>query len=102
MQDKFVIPKSVELLDQTINIVYKDDMTDKEDIVGRCRYRTNEIEIQEPKKHNMPDDQVIRTYFHELVHFILDVMKEEELNKKEEFVDTLAGYIYQSIKTSKY
>ena len=40
-----------------------------------------------------------KTFFHELVHMILDAMGQDELNRNEDFVDAFAELWYEFEKT---
>lgn len=42
------------------------------------------------------------TFFHELLHIILDNMGEKELSGNEKFVSTMAGFITEAMTTADY
>lgn len=43
-----------------------------------------------------------QTFHHELVHAILMVMNEHDLNQNEPFVDLMGQFFYQYLKTRKF
>lgn len=49
----------------------------------------------------LTDARKEQTFFHELVHAILDVIGEAELTDNEKFVDAFAAMLHQAIKTMK-
>lgn len=44
----------------------------------------------------------VNTFFHELIHVILDNMGEKELSANEKFVCTFAGFLTESMTTAEY
>ena len=44
-------------------------------------------------------DREKQTFFHELVHAILDAIGKDALNEDEEFIDAFSNALYQAIKT---
>ena len=52
--------------------------------------------------HPICKQQQEQTFYHELVHAILMVMNEMELNANEQFVDVFGQLLYQFTKTAKY
>lgn len=48
------------------------------------------------------EDKILDTFYHEKVHSILAAMREDELNKNEQFVDIFAKLLRQSIETEEY
>lgn len=43
-----------------------------------------------------------QTFYHELVHCVLGIMNESELNGNEQFVDIFGQLLYQYFKSVKY
>lgn len=44
----------------------------------------------------------VNTFFHELIHVILDNMGEKELSSNEKFVSTFAGFLTEAMTTAEY
>jgi len=98
----FIIPKQFELMGQTINVAFTDDLQHDKDAYGTANFRDNKICIQKSTKHApLPKDKLEHIFFHEVAHWVLSSMGEEELMLNEKFVDSLGGLFYQAIKSSK-
>jgi len=95
------IPKSFELLGETIHIIKSQDLLDKTDNVGEADYRHNTITIQVPIGGiNRPISYIEATYLHEVIHFILHRMGRDELNEDNSFVELFARLLHQILITS--
>lgn len=72
--------------------------------VGISSYCGGYIEIAD--KFNKDDVQgegnKVNTYYHELIHVILDNMGEKELSQNEKFVCTFAGFLTEAMTTADY
>jgi len=96
------IPEQFELMGETIKVKFVDDIITSDDQVGQASFRTNTIKIQRNSKSTPRDNEQIRkTFLHELIHFILCKMKRTELNSDEDFVDTFANLLLQFEKSTK-
>ena len=51
---------------------------------------------------DLPEDTVLDTYYHELVHCILLAMEERQLTKNEKFVDLFGKLLRQYLETVKF
>lgn len=99
---EFKIPKQFQLMGQTVNVEWTDDLQHDKDAYGTANFRDNRVCIQRPSKYQpLAQDKLEHIFFHELVHWILNSLGEEELMLNEKFVDTLGGLFYQAIKTSR-
>jgi len=99
------IPKSIQLHGQTIKTVYRGDLTESEDCVGLAIYRKCEIVVQSVNGKGQPQRPASlqqQWYCHELVHFILEQMGEDDLRKTEKFVDLFGNLLHQALSTAKY
>lgn len=97
------IPKEFMLFGQKIKVVFVDDLSHKTDDVGQARFRDNEILLQ----GNVSGSPMIKSrlevvYLEEVIHFILDEMKEDKLNDDESFVKMMASCLHQIFETSEY
>jgi len=96
------IPTSFNLIDETIT-VKTDPTVALEDSCGLSEYRTNTIRLSPDNLVNpMTPHRTEQVFLHELVHFILYAMKEDDLRKNEKFVDTFACLLHQAILTSNF
>lgn len=99
------IPKQFELFGHTIKVEWRDDLLDTEGVVGMCFFRENRIVLQRldtPAYRGRVKECSEVTFFHEVLHFILDHMKRDELKRDEEFVNIFALCLHQALKTAKY
>ncbi len=98
----FKIPKQLELQGQTVHVEFTNDLQHDKDAYGTACFRDNKICIQKATKHMpLPKDKLEHIFFHELTHWVLGVMGEEELLHNEKFVDIFGGLMYQAIKSAK-
>ncbi len=98
-----VIPKSIELMGETIKIKFVDTLTKSDDAVGMAKFRENIIELQRDSKvYPRNNEQITKTFFHELTHWIFFKLKKKDLNDDEELVDSIADLLAQAQKTAKY
>jgi len=98
----FKIPKQFELMGQTVYVEWVDDLQHDKDAFGTANFRDNKICLQRPTKTQpLPKDKMEHIFFHELAHWIMHTMGQQDLMVDEVFIDNLGGLLYQSIKTSK-
>ena len=97
------IPKSFQLLGQTITVEWMDRLIEDQDAVGESHYRKNRIVLQQ---HNdgivRPQTQSEATFCHELVHWIFFMMNEDDLRKNEKLVDVFGRLLHQALITMEY
>lgn len=96
------IPKTVSIggVEYQIQIVERSE----DNAIGICSSGRSVIEIAE--KFDKDKQQSIscarNTFFHELVHGILDTMGEYELSRNEKFVCCFSGFLNESMKEAKF
>lgn len=54
------------------------------------------------KDSQQSESSMMNTFYHELIHTILDTMGQDELNKDEAFVNTFAGFLNEAMSTAVY
>ena len=87
------IPAEFKLLNRTWNVIPMDDATFRgSDAHGLCTAQQAEIQVY---MESEPEDFVQHTYFHELVHALLETAGRDDLSKDEAFVDLLGGLLHQ-------
>ena len=91
-----MIPKRFECMGSTIRVV-EVEFHDSAECIGHYSPDDRMIGIQK----GLPPEIRRQTFMHELLHCILDHLNYEELNKDEQFVDTVAMLLYQYEKTQK-
>ena len=92
------IPKQFKLFGQTITVEWDKTLVQQNDETGQARYRDNKI-VMQPSTGSIPipHSQLEQTFCHEWVHHILVAMGEKDLAQNEQFVDTFARLLHQSI-----
>lgn len=95
------IPKSFDLLGNTISIFIREDI-ETEGAVGLSTFLENRIDIR-VRCHgkDVHRDQVRHTFFHELGHFLMMTMNDQERNESEGWIDMLGGLMHQYDKTKR-
>ena len=97
------IPTSFQLFGQTIEVEWDAKLADKGDMTGAARYRENKIQLQPNGENcNLPQTQLEAIFLHELIHWILHSLQENELDGNEKLVDLIATLLHQALKTAEY
>jgi len=97
-----MIPKSFQIGGHTIKVEQTENI-DPAESLGECSLIKQYVKVA-TKSHykNLPKTTIEHTYLHEIVHIILMMMNEDDLNNNEKFVDNFSGFLHQILKTSKY
>lgn len=101
--ENFKIPKQIQLMCRTIDIVYEADLGDKHDLCGAARYRQDQIAIQ--KKVEGCEERFnhqVETYFHELIHWVFTMLEETELNANEALIEKMGKLLAQAALSAEY
>ena len=91
------IPKRFDILGHTIEVVFRDDLAEDCDCVGRFSPSRNRIELQS----GMAFSFTLATFWHECAHAIATHMGMDELNADEEKIDKLGQGIAQILRTKR-
>ena len=92
------IPKKVTLAGIDINVVIDTHNEELRGNSGAACYRSQQIILDGT---SYKEQSVEQAYFHELVHWILFIMNEDELKENEQFVDVFAHLLYQATKSGE-
>lgn len=92
------VPTKFNLLYKTITVDFSDTLLDREDCMGVAHYMLNKIQLQS----GMSKDDTEVTFIHELIHYVLQVMGEKELNNNEKFVELFGFLLYQALSSAEY
>lgn len=99
----YVIPQAIWLNAQRVAVEFRDDLIHKEGCLGHAAFREMAIRIQGATKGRPRFNAEIEvTFFHELIHWILHCMGEEDLGVNEKFVDTMARLLHQAIVMAEF
>lgn len=96
------IPKSFTLYAEHWNVEHKNDPTNPSNY-GECDGYINTITLQHTVQgKQMSENKIESTFYHELVHAILDTSGYYGLSDDEDFVHTFGGLLHQYFKTVEY
>ena len=87
----------VEILGINYEIKELDIIDEDPNVLGQIVYQKQEIQIKKPLLKDMKNSTII----HEIVHGILFHSGKQELNEKEDLVESLSSSIYQVLKSNK-
>ena len=97
--------KSFKLGGHSIKVKYSKTVRDPEtgsEIFGLCNPMTNEIHIATSINKTVLNEDILRhSLKHEIVHYILILLNESELNSNEKFVDMFGMFLHQFDETKK-
>ena len=114
---KINIPKEFTLLGHKYNVVIRKDLFDKENCYGSADDDLKLIQIQDlgevTKKYEedgkmverkliITEETMIETFFHEVVHIILDATGESEMTENERFVNIMGKACLEIYLSSVY
>lgn len=97
------IPKKIKLFGTTYNIIWDNKRLNDKEVYGLCDKSKNQIILSTTfGLDKLAEDRIIETYYHELVHAILEAMFERELSSNEQFVDIFSKLIRQAIESAEF
>ena len=97
-----IIPKKFRLAGRVIRVRYDERLAHRDSMSGCAEYRYDRILLQ-PSTKSQPrtPSSIGDTFCHELVHWILHMIGEDELNDNERFVKSFSGLLHQYLITKK-
>lgn len=97
-----IIPDKFTVFGQEINVVLREDLVELEDITGHALFRRNEIHIQNFNKPPLYRNKsnCVRSFFHELTHWLLFSMQELDYKSNEFFIKRFCNALHQALKMS--
>lgn len=98
MNGSILIPERFKLNGKWVKVTIDDDYCESQKIDGEADFTQKEI-ILAAKGIKKPDRE--KTYFHELVHMILDSMERHNLKYNEDFVENFSQKLYEYEKTKQ-
>ena len=87
----------VEILGVNYEIKELDIVDENPNVLGQIVYQKQEIQIKKSLLKDMKNSTII----HEIVHGILFHSGKQELNEKEDLVESVSSSIYQVLKSNK-
>jgi len=94
-----IIPSSLWLGGLKIDVIYDENLHKNRRIVGEARYPSQSIVLDSVILSKQLMEQ---NFFHELTHWILYVMNEDDLRNNEKFVDVFAYFMHQALVTRQW
>lgn len=96
---KFTIPSKFQVGGQEMSVQLVDKIENTSNL-GQCTLARGEIIIANTwDGMQQSESSKLNTFFHELLHSILDTMAENELSRNEKFVSTFSGFLTEAIKS---
>lgn len=94
-----IIPQSVQLLGTTVPVEWVDSFTGKDKhALGVATHSNKTIELARYcRKRPVPLQVQEHTFFHELLHQILNSAGYTDINDDEQFVDVVSGLLHQAL-----
>lgn len=97
------IPKKLKLFGYEIEVKMDDKLKYEKDCVGIAEFHRNRIVLQSNNiEKPLLNVQIEKHFLHELIHFILYMMGENDLTYNEKFVDMFARLLQQALETMEY
>lgn len=110
----FKLPYKFTLLGHEYEVQICENLLEKENIYGDANFEKKMIRVQAKgasrslneetgklESVNITEEDFVETYFHELVHIILDAMGEHKLCANEKFVSLMGKCLMEIEKTKK-
>lgn len=99
----FKFPIKFELMNETVKVRFNDKLMHKDSSLGTANYRRQKIILQSScASYPQSNEQLTKSFYHELIHYIFYTLNEDELRDNEKLVDNMAGLFAQFEKTKKY
>lgn len=99
----FKIPAKFTVGGQEIKVSYVEKF--EKGVLGECCFFGGTITLAEKTNDGeivCSPTSIQNTFFHELVHCILDTMGEKELSRSEKFVCSFAGFLTEAMRSMEY
>jgi len=93
-----IVPKSFMLGGLKINVQLDDTLVNTKKVIGEARYAEQVVILDSSAA---PRQTVEQAFIHELTHWIIYVMNEDELRNNEKLVDLFAHFMYQALVTAE-
>lgn len=98
-----IIPTQFRLFGKTIQVEFVEDLADTTGgVVGRSSFQKGQLLLQsQSPSRPRPNDEQDSTFFHELVHLLLDASRRHDLSDDEDFVEIFSGLLHQAIVSAE-
>lgn len=96
---KFVIPNKFNLAGHTYKVELKKNILTTDSEYGSLNEVTHVMQLQAPDP--IPTTRVESTFLHELLHAIFYELGENELDKNERLIDSVANLLHQALTSGE-
>jgi hypothetical protein len=93
------IPSSFKLGARKVSVKVCPDLYAKAKVMGASLFDEDVILVQGPGDGTLSPSKSEEVFWHEVVHFVLILAGENELNANEDFVERFGALLYQVITT---
>ena len=103
MPNRINIPREFKLNNKKIIVEFDDAYCKDEDCLGMADFDLKLITLtSKVNNKRLPKAEVDKTFYHELMHLILDAANRHKLKWNEDFVDTVGLLLYEFERTKKF
>jgi len=97
------LPKRIKIGDRWYSVDVAESMHER-GIAGEVHYAKRTITVARRSYHGVPLklSALHETFWHELVHAILESMNETELNNNESFVEEFSARLAKAIQSARF
>lgn len=100
MPNKIYIPSYFKLNGKKILVEFDDDYCEEQGYLGEADFDLRLITLAtKDGNKKLPKSEIHKTFYHELMHLILDAANRHQLKYNEDFVDTVALLLYEFERT---
>jgi hypothetical protein len=102
MNGSFLIPTKFKLKGKTITVEIDDNYCEENGMVGEADFTEKIITLcNKFKGKKITKAEKEKTYYHELVHMVLDSIDRHKLKYNEDFVEAFAQRLYEYEKSKQ-
>ena len=102
MNGSIIIPEKFALNKKNIRVIIDNEYCTENNCIGEADFTEKVVTLCSKFKGQVMNKKMRETtYYHELVHMILDSMGREKLKYDEKFVDLFAARLYEYEKTKQ-
>lgn len=102
MNGSFLIPTKFKLKGKTITVEIDDNYCEENGMVGEADFTEKIITLcNKFKGKKITKAEKEKTYYHELVHMVLDSIDRHKLKYTEDFVEAFAQRLYEYEKSKQ-
>jgi hypothetical protein len=102
MPNKITIPLEFKLNGKKITVEFDNDYCESEGYLGEADFELKLITLSSTDNgKKLPKSEIDKTFYHELMHLVLDAAGRHKLKFNEEFVDRVGLLLYEFERTKK-